>query len=136
MRKANHGPDFHERAVSSVCYLPLGFFIGIGYILLKGKHNNSHFFRFNFYQAVLVQISMTVLQMGGEAVTGIFTSLIGMFSGVLGSGVATVNSAIVWFASFVIAATGLLLVYGIIWCLLGKYAEIPYISNAIRAQVR
>ena len=69
-------PDFIEKIISSLCYLPMGFFIGIGYILFNGKGSNNRFFRFHFFQSIILMIMITILQMGSKSVTGIFVALL------------------------------------------------------------
>lgn len=136
--KSSHGqgPDIVEKALSAVCYLPMGFFIGIAYILLRGKHSESYYFRFNFYQGTLTQFCIAVLNMGSGLVLNTLDSLLNLFAALSPTVVSTLHTGLFWFAQLILAAVSLFLVYGIIWSFRGKYAEIPYISNAIRHNFR
>lgn len=136
--KSSHGkgPDIVEKALSAVCYLPMGFFIGIAYILLRGRHSESHYFRFNFYQGTLTQFCIMVLNMGSGLILNTLDSLLNLFAALSPTVVSNVHNGLFWFTQLIMAAVSLFLIYGIIWSFRGKYAEIPYISNAIRHNFR
>lgn len=129
-------PDFIEKIISSLCYLPMGFFIGIGYILFNGKGSNNRFFRFHFFQSIILMIMITILQMGSKSVTGIFVALLQIVAAPFLSDFGVVVEAIYMTVDIFVKAFGLLMVYGLLWALFGKYAEIPFISNVVRQNLR
>lgn len=130
-------PTILEKLMSAACYLPMGFFIGVMYILFKGPGCDDRFFRFNFFQSIIVQILITILQMGSESVTGIFAAIIRGVGGAFGGGgVEAVIQAIFMTVHIFVTAFAMLLLYGLIWAILGKYAEIPFISNVVRQNLR
>ena len=129
-------PGIGEKAISALCYFPMGFFIGIGYILFNGAGSNNKFFRFNFFQSIILQILITIIQMGSQSVTGIFVSFIKAAGGALGGVPYNVIEAIYMTVGIFVTAFSLLLFYGIIWTILGKYAEIPFISDVVRQNLR
>ena len=136
MWNRDNTPGIVEKLISSLCYFPMGFFIGIGYILFNGEGSNNRFFRFNFFQSIIVQILITVINVGSQSVTGIFSSFIRAMGGVLGDSTFNVILAINMTVDVFVKAFSLLLIYGIIWALIGKYAEIPWISNVVRQNLR
>lgn len=129
-------PDFLEKLISAACYLPMGFFIGVGYILFNGKGANNRFFRFNFFQSVILQISITVINMLSQSVVGIFMALMKPILAVMGVDALMITEAVMMTVNYFVQAITLLLVYGLIWAILGKYAEIPFISNVARQNLR
>ena len=129
-------PDLLEKIISAVCYLPIGFFVGIGYILFNGKGSHNRFFRYNFYQAIFLSVLLLVISEVLKVTDDILISILHSFTGVLGEvTVYRATAAIVWIADILLKALFLLLPYGLIWSLMGKYADIPFISDVIRRQV-
>jgi uncharacterized membrane protein len=51
----NNPTDQRMRIMSALCYMSSGI-IGLLYILLNGRNNESTFFRFHFIQAILLGI--------------------------------------------------------------------------------
>jgi len=128
-------PETVEKIISGLCYLSFGL-IGLLYILVNGKSSDTGFFRFHFLQSILLGILLVLLNWTSAAMVGTITGLLGMF----GSGLASVNSTVMMVIGTVfdtVAKAGLLLdLYGAVWALLGKYAEIPFISNLVRQNSR
>ncbi len=126
-------PDVLERVVAGVCYLTFGL-AGLLYIILASRRGQSSFFRFHFIQSILLGIIGLLLGWTSQ----IFISIVGSIIGTLAA--PDIASQIVEginFAVFIIVrAASLLVVYGMIWAFLGKYAEIPFISNIVRQQMR
>lgn len=132
----DHPPTIIEKLISAACYLPMGFFFGVMYILFKGPGCDDRFFRFNFFQSIIVQILLTLIQYGSSSVTGIFVSIFRAMGGALGGGVETFVAAIYMTVDIFVKAFAMLLLYGLLWALFGKYAEIPFISNVVRQNLR
>jgi hypothetical protein len=128
-------PETLEKIISALCYLSVGL-IGLLYIILSGKDSNSPFFRFHFLQAILLGILGYLLGWTASAFTSVLGGLLGMF-GQAGSVPGHWLSTGIGFLLHNIYLAGLLLLgYGAVWALLGKYAEIPFISNIVRRQIR
>lgn len=128
-------PAAVEKVISGLCYLSVGL-IGLLYIILAGKSSQSPFFRFHFLQAILLGILGCLLSW----TAGAFISIIGGMLGLLGEAGSSANFWLMSSTSFIIQnvriAGMLLLGYGAIWAFLGKYAEIPFVSNMVRQQIR
>lgn len=130
----NDKPELIEKVVAAATYLPcpIGFGIGILFILFNGKGCNNHFFRFNFYQGALLGLLGSVIIMGMGYMVGLLQGLLGM----AGLSLAEAGEAAgLVIQSFAIAFQ-LLALYGLVFALLGKFAEIPFISDVIRQNIR
>lgn len=128
-----------EKIVSALSYSPgmIGFVIGIIYILTKAEGSNSTFFRFHFYQAIFLGVCIAVIQMGGEATSGLLIGTMRLFEGAIGSDTVTLFTNNTILLGLILNIPFILLIlYGMIWALLGKYAEIPFISKTIRNMIR
>ena len=124
-----------ERVVGGICYLTFGL-AGLLFIILSGKRGQSQFFRFHFLQSIVLCIISLLLSW----CSGIFIQMVGsLLSGLAASGVGAVEQIMFWTQRslyVVITAFNLLLVYGLILSFLGRYAEIPFISDVVRRQMR
>ncbi len=124
-----------ERVVGGICYLTFGL-AGLLFIILSGKRGQSQFFRFHFLQSIVLGIISLLLSW----CSGIFIQMVGsLLSGLAASGVGAVEQIMFWTQRslyVVITAFNLLLVYGLILSFLGRYAEIPFISDVVRRQMR
>jgi uncharacterized membrane protein len=133
--KDSSSPDPVEKIISGLCYLSFGL-IGLLYVILNGKSANSSFFRFHFMQAIILGILGVLLNWTSSAVFTIVAGILGLF----GSSLASVDATVVMVIGRImdtIAKVGILLnLYGMIWAFLGKYAEIPFLSNLVRQQNR
>ena len=98
-----------------------GLIIFFALFLLVVRNNNiSHFIRFNTMQAILLDI-----------VIFLATILLQILSPIPGTGFAIQTLANTIFLGIVVAV-----VYAVAQTLLGRYAEIPAISDAVYMQVR
>lgn len=128
-------PTKWERIVAGFCYLTFGL-IGLLYIIVSGRSGQSSFFRFHFLQSIILGIIGLILSW----CSGIFVTLLSAILGMVDSlapGLGTQSAY--WISQavlIIVRAAYLLLIYGMIWAFLGKYAEIPYISNLVRQQMR
>lgn len=128
-------PTALERIIAGICYLTAGL-AGLLYIILAARSGQSSFFRFHFLQSIILYIIGLLLSWAG----GILLSLLGGILGMVDSLAPGVGAQIgLWTPlalDVVVRAGFLLLIYGMIFALLGKYAEIPFISNLVRQQMR
>ncbi|MDJ0746563.1 MAG: hypothetical protein QNJ32_24830 [Xenococcaceae cyanobacterium MO_167.B27] len=85
------------------------------FLLVVRNESIKHFVRFNTMQALLIDIALVLLNMG---------------LGILGLGIITTT-----LGSLVFIFTLAVCIYSIVQCSLGKYPEIPSISQAVYSQV-
>jgi uncharacterized membrane protein len=128
-------PDAQERIISGLCYLSVGL-IGLLYVILSGKSANSPFFRFHFLQSILLGVLGCLLNWTASALVSILGGMLGMF-GEAASGPSYWLMTSIGFLIHNIYLAGILLLgYGAVLAFLAKYAEIPFISNLVRQQIR
>jgi len=111
-----------EKVVGALSYLTSGL-AGLIYIIISRSSYQSNFFRFHFLQSIVLGIISILLSYSIRAFGTIAPALASM------PGVETA----LWIGA---SAFGLLPIYGLIFCLLGKYAEIPWLSDVVRNQMR
>ena len=85
---------------------------------------------------MILQISITVINMLSQSVVGIFMALMKPILAIMSVDVNMIDQAVMMTVNYFVQAITLLLVYGLIWAILGKYAEIPFISNVARQNLR
>jgi hypothetical protein len=90
------------------------------YILVVRNEQIPHFIRFNTMQSLMIDIALSLL----GAITGLFGQL-GPLGFVFGILFIVINLSIIGFV-----------IYALVQCLRGVYAEIPTLSDAAYAQVR
>ena len=127
------GPTGLERVISGVCYLTMGF-AGILYIIISGSRSQSQFFRHHFLQAIVLGILGLILNWSSGAFLSILAGIFGLFGG-MGGMSTTVLSGLAEMVSLICKAGYLLLLYGAVLAFLGRFAEIPLISNLVRRQM-
>lgn len=128
-------PDVQEKVISGLCYLSVGL-IGLLYIIVSGKSSQSSFFRFHFLQSIILGVLGCLLNWTANAFVSILGGMLGLF-GEAGSGPSYWVATSIQFLLHNIYLAGILLLgYGAIWAFLGKYAEIPFVSNIVRQQIR
>lgn len=123
--RLNEKPSGTERAVSALCYLTAGL-AGIIYIIVSRSSYEHPFFRFHFLQSIVIYILGMLL---GWA----FKVLMDIVGGFLPLSIAVY---VVEGVSIISKTYGLMAVYGLIFAALGKYAEIPFLSNIVRQNMR
>ena len=131
-------PELLERGIAGACYLSGGL-IGLIYILFSGKYSNTTFFRFHFLQAIVLSIFIYLLGWTGTIIKDILGGIFGLIFSLLGplaSFALALNIGIDWLLFLINKATFCLLIYGCLFALLGKYAEIPGLSKLIYRQMR
>ena len=90
------------------------------FFLVVRNPDISHFIRFNTMQAILLDIILFVCQL-----------VFGLLSGSLGEGLLVQTLSNVIFLGMIAAV-----VYSVAQSLMGRYAEIPTLSEAVHMQVR
>ena len=110
--------------------------IGLLYIILSGKSANSPFFRFHFLQSILLGVLGCLLNWTAGAFVSILGGMLGMFGEAASGPSSVILNGITFLIHNIYLAGILLLGYGAIWAFLGKYAEIPFVSNLVRQQIR
>ncbi len=119
-----------ERIVGGICYLTFGL-AGILYVVLGGRQ--SSFFRFHFLQSIVLSILGVLLSWSRSVLIVVLSTIFSMLAPQTGS---VISGTVSWTISVIFQAGGLLLIYGMICSFLGKYAEIPFVSNIVHQQMR
>lgn len=132
-------PTTLEKIVGGLCYLTFGL-AGLLYIILGGKRDQSEFFRFHFLQSIMLGIIGLILGWTSSIfvalVNGILTTLASFIPSISQQLVVQIGTGVSLGLGYIMNAGLLLLLYGMIFAFLGKYAEIPLISNIVRQQMR
>lgn len=103
----------------------LGFAIFIAlFALVVNNTNISHFIRFNVFQSILIDIILTLVSLVLPLLLNIFEFLPGIAQ------IAQVLNNTIFLGVF---AAG---IFGMVQSALGRYAEIPSLSNAVYSQLR
>lgn len=129
-----NSPSLTERVVCILCYITSGI-AGIIYIIITRSQSQSEFFRFHFLQSIVLGIISLLLswalQAAAVALGPIISALLEALSGA-GIVIGTVTQVLSLFMGIFM----LLPLYGAIMAGLGKYAQIPLISDVVRNQMR
>jgi uncharacterized membrane protein len=138
--RRNNSSNTLERIVSALCYLTGGI-AGIIYIIITRSANQSDFFRFHFLQSIILTVISVLasfaFQAFGVIIGPLVPSIIDFLGKILpGEVLAGILTGLSYLIGALFTAWSLLAVYGLIWALLGKFAEIPFISNLVRRQMR
>jgi uncharacterized membrane protein len=128
-------PEVVEKVIAGLCYLSVGL-IGLLYIILGGKSSRSPFFRFHFLQSILLGILGYLLSWTAGAFAAILGGILGLLGEAANGPSYWLQTGISFLFHNVYIAGVLLLAYGAILAFLGKYAEIPFVSNIVRQQIR
>lgn len=126
-------PSLLERIVGILCYATGGI-AGIIYIIITRSHSQSDFFRFHFLQSIVLAIMSMLLNWALQAASMIVGPLIAMLLNAL-SGAGIVVGTVAQVLSFLWGIFLLLPLYGAIMAGLGKYAQIPFLSDVVRNQM-
>jgi hypothetical protein len=111
--------------IAQLSTFPLGLIIFIAlFALVINNSNINHFIRYNVFQALLIDIILTLV----EVITPILFKLLAFLPGMLE--IAQVIDSTVFLG--VVAAGG----FSIVQTALGRYAEIPSLSNVVYSQIR
>lgn len=131
--RGNDGPPGLERAIAAVCYLTSGL-AGILYIIFSRSGGRSDFFRFHFLQSIIIFMMDFLIQW----IFNFMGMSVGMFTNAfLQPDMAFAPANLIgMLAGAVLGALYLLPLYGLIMAALGKYAEIPFLSDMVWRQIR
>jgi uncharacterized membrane protein len=131
-------PEFVERIVAACCYLSCGL-IGLIYILAAGRDANSSFFRFHFLQSIVIGVFTYLLSWVEAIIKDILGGIAGLIFNIFAPAagmIGIINSGVELFAFLISKLAYLLLLYGFVFALLGKYANIPLLSRLVYRQLR
>lgn len=128
-------PTALERVISVACYLTAGI-AGILYIIISRSSYQTNFFRFHFMQSIILGIIALLIGWASNFFAMTITPFFRLLDGLLPGSGGMIANGIVMLVQAVIMAFGLLPFYGVLFAALGKYAEIPFISNVVRQQMR
>jgi uncharacterized membrane protein len=132
-------PTTLEKVIGGLCYLTFGL-AGLLYIILGARRDQSEFFRFHFLQSILLGIIGLILGWTSSIfvtlVSSILMAMANFIPAISQELVAQVGAGLALGLGYIMNAGVLLLLYGMIFSFLGKYAEIPLISNIVRQQLR
>ena len=134
-RSNEYGPTVLERVVAGICYLTMGL-AGLLFIIISGQRVQSDFFRFHFMQSIIIGIIGLILSWCSGILYQILGGLLGMLAPALGGAAPQVSYWLGQSITIILNAFYLLLVYGMVWAFLGKFAEVPFISDVVRRQMR
>ena len=130
----DRNPDLELKGVCVLSYLSTGI-LGLIYVLFGGKHRNSMFFKFHFYQSMLLGITWMLLNMGAGGLISTITGLLGLFGSATGSITAAVGMGLGLAVEGVSIVIRLCLLAGIIQSLRGRYLDLPGISKMVRSRM-
>jgi hypothetical protein len=111
--------------IAQLSAFPIGLIIFIAlFALVINNANVNHFIRYNVFQALLIDIILTLV----GVITPVLANLLAFLPGI-GQIVQVIDSTV--FLG-VVAAGG----FSIVQTVLGRYAEIPSLSNVVYSQIR
>jgi uncharacterized membrane protein len=134
-RSQQDSPTALERVVAVLCYLTMGL-AGIVYIILSRSSSQSNFFRFHFLQSIILGILAILLNWAAGAAGFMVLPLFNLLDGVMPGTGGQIANGVGFLLANIMVAFSLLPIYGLIFAALGKFAEIPFISNVVRQQMR
>ena len=129
-------PDIKEKTGAITAYLTLGTW-GFIWLLISRKHyyDQKDFVRFHCFQSILIGLLYVFLPQG---LAILFSLLIQIFA--LIPGISFVTNSLHVLHSFLQAlihyGSLALIIYCVIFCVYGKYTNIPYISQIINRMLR
>jgi uncharacterized membrane protein len=127
-------PSTTERVIGGLCYLTFGL-LGLLYIIISGRSSQSPFFRFHFLQSIVLGIIGLLLSWTAQVFMSLMGGLLSMLAGAIGPAAMQIAFGLNIAFDAITKACFLLLIYGMLFAFLGKYAEIPFISNLVRRQM-
>jgi uncharacterized membrane protein len=121
-------PDTKERIVSGLSYLTFGI-AGLLYFIFGGKSSRSPFFNFHFRQSIVLWLLCLLMGMAASALSSILSGTIGLINGTASNLLVQPLGLAAYLLDKIVYLVSL---YGAIWAFLGKYAEVPLVSNLVR----
>ncbi len=133
--KKAQSSDLMVRVMSALCYLTAGL-AGFIYIIANGRDSKAVFFRFHFMQALLTAMLGCFITWTGTTLISTVGGIIGLF----GEGALEMSTPALGAVAFGIRMIGysfsILIIFGIVQSLRGKYLELPWISKIVRGNLR
>ena len=124
-------PDSMERIIAAINYMTLGL-AGLIYTIIQGRYSRTNFFRFHFLQSMLLGIFGMLINWTSDIFVQIVGGILQMIPGLGSEAIMVLPFAVSW----ILRIGMLLLVYGLVFALMGKEAEIPIVSKIVRQQLR
>jgi uncharacterized membrane protein len=125
-------PTVMERVLAGLSYGTFGI-AGLLYMLFSKSGSQSQVFRFHFFQSILLWIIFTLVSWGAGPLLDITAHLL---AAIAPQALAPTIGTVLFCASVLTKAFYLLLLYGAVLAFLGKFAEVPFISNLVRQNMR
>jgi uncharacterized membrane protein len=131
----NNSADKKIRIMSALCYLSWGI-IGLIYILLNGKNNQSQFFRYHFMQGILIGIFVMLVGWTGNFLQVNIAAILGLFGDSLHQATGMILIGLGWIVEILKVVATIAMIYGTVQSLRGKFADMPIVSKITRTNLR
>jgi len=131
----NNSADMRIRVISALCYLSLGV-VGLIYIILQAKNNESQFFRYHFMQGILIGIFIMLVGWLGSTLGMTFGGILGLFGGATAGIQGTLMLILGLIVQLVTVVGYIAIVYGMVQSLRGKFADMPVVTKIVRNNLR
>jgi uncharacterized membrane protein len=125
--RSNSEPSQQERIIGGLSYLTCGV-TGLLYMVFSKRREVSTQFRFHTFQSIFLAIVWTLIGFGSQPLITILANLVALISR---DGGALVMTGAFYLDRIVSFAFLCMLLYGAIRAFLGKFAEIPFVSDVI-----
>lgn len=138
MPKAFGDPEPILKILAALSYMTGGL-VGFIYVLASGKGNQNYFFRFHFFQSLLLGIFAMLLSGAAGALGSIFAGIASGIANLTGGGLGIANIVssgviiVLQLAQLVFAIAALV---GVVQSLRGKYVDIPLVGKIARQNLR
>ena len=128
-------PDIKEKTGATFAYLTLGIW-GFIWLLISRKHyyDQKDFVRFHCFQSIFIGILYMFIPQGIGILFARIMQILGLFH--LYFMVDILNSTLNILQYFTHIASLLLIIYCVIFCIYGKYTNIPWISQMVNRMLR
>ncbi len=129
-------PDIKEKIGAAVAYLTLGIW-GLIWLLISSRNyfDQKDFVRFHCYQSIFVGLLFMFIPQGLAILSSLTIQIIGLIPGTsfVTNGIHVVHGVLQSIFHYGLLA---LIIYCVIFSLLGKYTAIPYVSQIINRMLR
>jgi uncharacterized membrane protein len=129
----NSSPDKTLRIITALGYMSSGI-ICLIYLLVNSKQSENQFFRYHFYQSILLGIFAMLIGWAGSGLASFLGGIFGLAGG--WSGGVLIIQAIGWIATGCGIVIMVADVYGVIQSLRGRYADMPVVTKIVRSNMR
>ena len=129
-------PDLKEKIGASATYLTLGIW-GFIWLLISRKHyyDQKDFIRFHCFQSIFIGILYMFVPQGLAILFSLIIQIIALIPGttIITEPLHVIHGLI---QSFIHYGSIVLVIYCVIFCLYGKYTNIPWISQMTNRMLR